>query len=54
MGGLFDLPGLSGFIVMRLSEHNRYIVPLSVCGQPRNWIRRTLLSEAAWIMEVNP
>ena len=33
MGGLFDLPGLSGFIVMRLDEHNRYNVPLSVCDQ---------------------
>ena len=25
MGGLFDLPGLGVFIVMRLGEHNRYI-----------------------------
>ena len=25
MGGLFDIPVLSGFIVMRLGEDNRYI-----------------------------
>ena len=28
---------------MHLAQHNRYIVPLSVCGQPCNWIRGTQL-----------
>ena len=40
MSGLFDLPGLSGFIVMCLAQHNILIVHLSECGQPCNWIRR--------------
>ena len=31
--GLFDPPGLSGFIVMCLAQHNRFIVSLSVCGK---------------------
>ena len=46
--GPFDLPGFSGFIVMRLAQHNRYIVSLSVCGQPCNWIHRTPLSGVKW------
>ena len=31
MGGLFDLPGLSGFIVMRIGE---IIDIFTVCSQP--------------------
>ena len=40
MGGLFDPSRLSGKIVMCLAQHNRFTVPLSVCGQPSNWICR--------------
>ena len=52
MGGLLDLPWLSGFIVMRVAQHDIYIVPLSVCGQPCNWIRRTTLSGGAKLCSV--
>ena len=48
MGGLFDLPGLSGFIVMRLAQHNIFIhcvqltmkkIAIIYCREVLNYVR---------------